>query len=1278
MTAWSSPGPDFQWFFLGGFEARLNGHPVTGLSYQKMRALLAYLVMGREQHHKREVLAGLLWCGSDATTARGNLRRTLTDLRQALERPCGAAVLSASKVSLQFIAKGSVDVMDFVADAPHAPDSVLAIEHEERILALYRGQFLAGMSLPDCPGFQDWLQKQRAALHRRALFLLEKLSSWYEQRGRYRQALPFALRYAELEPCDETAQRRAMRLYTLSGQSGAALRQYELCSSQLKSLLGAQPEERTRQLAEQIRGGTLLTMPPGTVWEEGWSIGEPLLPQRRQVTVLCCELGLAGVEDLEEMVAALGPRQARCVDILRQFSGHVVQTHGGGLLAYFGFPCAREDAARQAVQAALAVVDEVCCGVDLRVGIHTGLVVTGGSSVMPDTSGQTTKVAMGLCQQAAPREVLISRATHHIVAGYFDCAAADEPLPCDGGEAVRVFGRSGAQHRLDAAAQLTPLIGREAEMAQLLSWWRQGMRGERQVVMLQAEAGMGKSRLLHALKARLAGSAFALCEWRCFPEYAQSPFHPLLVMLEGTLGFATGDTPKAKFDKLQASLARHDWTPGLDMVGLLAQWFSLPLAPSAAPVLAAPQQQEQILAVLLALLSSLTTRQATLLVVEDLHWIDPSTLELLTRLIRQTAKSPVLVVLTARPEFIAPWPPALMKALDLRPLTKNEVTSMVAAIRADMMPEAVHGIVERADGVPLYVEEMTKIAASGNPAGIPATLQDLLAARMDMLGSARHAAQLAATLGREFDLALLRKIHPSSAGELVTQLDALRDAGLILNVSDTTGQFKHALIQEAAYQSQSTPDRQAAHRRIAQVLQSDFQEFIAQQPELLAQHLSAAGEICPAMDCWMTAARHAAQRSSNQEAIGHLHAALKLVEALPTGLNRDQSEFRILVNLCPVLYSAKGYGSLEASQANARISVLCDQVGDSPELFQARWALVINTLTVVGSHKREVLKSARQLLGMAHGDPLRLQAAHYVVANAAYWLGDFETTCTHARQALALYQPEHSQELLARFNQDQSGPMAYMSWALYLLGFADQALAVCDRMLNQARACSDRPQTLASAMSFALALYRWMGLSAQALSLSAETISLARQHGLSVWLTVGEMSHGWAMVMHGQHDEGIAELQSSVSRMRQAMGGISVAFLVPLVEAYVHLRRYEEAHCLLVQTQADAQRCGDGHFTAELYRLQGVCLLGLSTASVAQAEACFAQALAVSRRQQARSLELRAAISLARLWQSQGQSAQARHLLEEVCRWFAQGRDTRDFQAALELLRVLNGALVPA
>jgi len=654
--------------------------------------------------------------------------------------------------------------------------------------------------------------------------------------------------------------------------------------------------------------------------------------------------------------------------------------------------------------------------------------------------------------------------------------------------------------------------------------------------------------------------------------------------------------------------------------------------------------------------------------VEDLHWIDPSTLELLTLFVKNLRRGSVLALFTARTEFVQPWQESLTATLTLGPLSDSDARAMVT-LMAQGIPEAtIRRIVERADGVPLFAEEMARTAAQNDLASIPDTLQDLLAARMDKLGVARYTAQLAATLGREFDLDLLNKVFLSAPDALANDLCTLHDAGLIVAVSASTLQFKHALMQEAAYQSQSKADRQATHRRVAQALLSDFPVMVATQPERLAQHFSNAGEIGQSISYWIKAGQRAALNSANLEAIAHFESGLQLLMTLPSEQNRDHFEFNLLVGLCPVLYAAKGYGCEEAAQASARIEALTQRMGDNPKLFQTKWAQMVSTIACISS--RGMPQAAMGLLTMAQDDPLKKMAAHSLAALASFWLGEFELTRSHDEQAVALYRADHRQLLIRQFGSDLVvNCTSYLGCSLYFLGYPKQAQMVCQQMLHQARALA-HPHTLAQALSFAALLHRWLNLPEQALSLSAETIAISRQHDFCLWLACGEMTHGWALVKCGQPD-GLSEIESSIAAMQSALGGISVVFLSSRIEACVHLKRYDEALDGLAQALADAEKTGDRHFLAELYRLKGVCLLALSSDNAADAESCFEQALTISRKQHAKSLELRATTSQARLWLQQGKQAAARRILEKIRSGFTEGFDSNDLQEAEKLLRAL-------
>lgn len=1267
-SARTPPDRGLELVLLGGFNSYLNVRPIAGISYDKMRALLAYLAVEREQDHKREVLAELFWSGNDPVTARGNLRRTLSDLRRVLELPTGKAFFSASKNTIRFIPDAYIDAVEFGCRAPISPQGHGSPQQrDERVVDLYRGEFMAGFYLPDCPDFEDWLHVQREALHRRALALLEQLANFHEPIGDYGKALQFALRYAELELWDEAAHRRVMRLYALTGQNGAALVQYDACCRLLKKELGVIPGAETRQLAERIRNGEFVRGSPAIPAPPPQTIAQPHA-ERRQVTVLFCELAPSGIDDPDDAMELLVAPRAHCVEIIRRLSGHLVPMHGGGLLAYFGYPQSHEDSALRAVQAALAVTREAAHGVEIRAGVHTGLIITGGDPSLPDTVGKTSRLAIQLRRCIGQNEAAISQETHGIVAGYFDCtslgaqslSASTRPV-----EVFRVERESGARTRLDAATQLTPLIGRQAELAQLTGWWDEAKQGLSRVVLVQGEPGIGKSRLLHALKQRLAGQPHAIRELRCFPEYSQSPFYPLLAAFEKNLGFAPGDTPEVKSGKL-AQLLEKDY-PALarEAVPLLALLYSLPQPGHYRASDLSPQRQKELtIDILLAMLKVLAAKLPVLFIVEDLHWVDPSTLELLTMLVEQKGAGALLAIFTVRPEFIPPWKKSAASVLSLAPLAESEMEQLIASVSGDLPAVTVRRIVERVDGVPLFAEELAKTATRDDWASIPATLHDLLAARMDKLGEAKYTAQLAATFGREFDLNLLRKVSPCDLETLAHALSALQDAGLILKVNEATCQFKHALIQEAAYQSQTRADRQAAHRRIAQILQGDFSDFVATRPELLAQHLSSGGEIRQSIEYWIKAGQRAIHGSANLEAIAHFNSGLRLLMTLSAAQERDQTEFSILVGLCPALHATQGYGSAEATRVTARISALRELVGDSPELFQAEWTRLRNTVATVGP--RGVPEAAMRLLDLAHDDPVRKQAAHYVGAIASFWLGEFEASRVHAGEAIALYRPDHHPMMLELFGEDLSVSFAgHLSWALCFLGFPDQAHQVCGRMMAQAREM-EHPKTLAMALLFASMLPRWLNKHTETMSLSAEAIAVTRQHGMLHWMATSEALHGWAQVMH---EGDLSELESLAVRLSTASPSYSAWRLSGLAEAHVHLRRYEEALGLLAQAQADETRTGSCQFAAERHRLQGVCLLALSPPNAKAAEACFDQALAISRRQGAKILELRAAMSMARLWQQQGKHDQARHLLGKIHDWFTEGFDTPDLVEAADLLR---------
>ncbi len=1272
-------GYDLNLALLGGFDTRLNGVPLAGFTYNKMRALLAYLAVEQKQEHNREFLIELLWHGFVPSAAQNNLRRTLSDLRRALELPSGKTLFSTGKNSIRFIPDIYIDVLDFTRQIPASPKGGDVSQFDqERVIALYRGEFMAGFSLPDCPEFEEWLQVQREALHRRALALLEQLSNHHEQAGDYTKALQFALRYLELEAWDENAHRRVMRLYALSGQDSAAIAQFKTCCRLLKQELGALPGEATRELARQIGDGQFGVADTAVARYAGLKpapqSASQLPAERRQITALYCELS-AATDDPDEAMELLHAPQARCVEIIRQFSGHIVQTHGGGLLAYFGYPQAHEDAARRAMQAALALTHAVHQGIEIRAGVHTGIIISSGDASMPDTVGKTSRLAIKLRQHAAPGEVTISRDTHYLVSGYFNCLSLGlqalfgfaQPL-----EIFKVLASSGALTRLDAAAQLTPLTGRSAEVTKLLELWDEAAQGKRNVVLIQGEAGIGKSRILHTLKERLADKSHALRELRCFPEFSQSPFYPIIALLEPFYNFAHSDTPAMKSSKLGQHMATHYPTLAADTVPLLLDLFSLPheeLQPAFA--LTPKKHKERTVAILLDMLQALAIRQPVLFVVEDLHWADPSTLELLSLFVSEKRSGTILTLFTARPEFDPPWDETLETTMTLAPLADEEVAKIITSLNADIPTETARHIVARADGVPLFVEEMTKMASLHHQIGIPSTLHDLLATRIDNLGETKRAAQLASAIGRQFDLDLLRKVSPDNPAEFARSISILEDAGLILQTSKTSRQFKHALIQETAYQSQTKADRQTAHISIARALQTDFPDIVNNHPEVIAQHFNAGGEARQAIEYWLCAAERTALYSAFTEELGHLQSGLDALGSLPDAHEKDRLEFALQLRYGFAMQTRQGYGANTTVQAFYKAIELAKKIGNIPGLFQAQHGLNAGLSSHPDFNNTSGLAIARQLLGIAQesGDPYLLQQAYYSLGSATFWMGDFTASRLHHEQSIALDPPNPQDIRLDYTNQICSvSNQSFLSWILWFQGFPEQAQHISQLSVARARQVAS-PRTLMFALTYAATLQGRLKNIDASLALAEECILLGQKTELPIFILSSMLRQGWGQALQGK-TEGLTQIKTCIERMRKAMGGIIVAFHAVFAEALLYHGQAEEALSVVNESLAECEKKNDHHIEAELHRLKGEALMQLARPD--EAEICFERALQISRDQGAKSLELRAASSIARLWRQQGKPADAKRVLEEIYSWFTEGFDTPDLQEAANLLSTMD------
>jgi class 3 adenylate cyclase/predicted ATPase/energy-coupling factor transporter ATP-binding protein EcfA2 len=1034
--------------------------------------------------------------------------------------------------------------------------------------------------------------------------------------------------------------------------------------------------------------------------------------------VLFCDLvgstPLTSQLDPEDYRTVVRAYQETSADVIQQFEGYIAQYLGDGLLVYFGWPQAHEDDAQRAIHAALGIVDAISTlnarlaadyGVRLavRLGIHTGPVVVGemgrGDRHENLALGETPNIAARLEGLAQPGTVIISDDTRRLVAGAFDydtlgvptLKGVSEPIPI-----FRVRGLSAAVTRFEATTTtLTPMVGREVEVDLLMRCWGQVLEGEGQVVLLNGPPGIGKSRLLQALCERLHETPHIRLRYQCSPYHTNSAFYPIVTQMTRALQVPLDAVPSVKLDRLEALLAQAD-LPVEESTPLFATMLSMPIDDRYPPLtLSAQRQKERTIALYAQGLVNLARQQPVVVFFEDVHWIDPTSLEALSCAINRVQDACVLIVLTHRPEFASPWGGhSHVTTYTINRLSRRQTAVLIQQVTGGkgLPAEVLHQIVDKTDGIPLFVEELTKhVLESGwlvergesyaltgalPPLAIPATLQDSLMARLDRLAPVKNVVQLGASIGREFSYRMLRAISPLSDIALQEALDQLLYAELISQRGsgpETTYSFKHALIQDAAYQSLLRSTRQQFHQQIAQVLETQFPETVAHQPELLAHHYTEAGLHAPAVDYWYQAGHQASERSAYLEAIAHLRKGLEVLQRLPQTVAPAKQELTLQITLGPALTATQGYASPEVEQAYTRARELGQQVGEMPEQFRALQGLW-NCYFVRAQHQtaREL---GEQLLALAQQtqDSGLFLGAYRALGSTLYFLGEFASAYEHLEHGLALYDRHQHHALALRYGADPGVVCQnYAAYTAWQLGFPEQGLQRMHASHQLAQALS-HPFSIA----FDLNVAAWFHQHRREAHIVEEhtrcNIALSAEHGFAQWLTMATMLRGWALAMQGEGEEGIRHLQQGLSDWQAMTGRLSRPyFLALLAEAYGTIGRPEAGLAALAEAQRVADETGECWYEAERYRLKGALLLAQSMEHQPEAEACYGHALQVARGQQAKSFELRTATSLARLWQGQGKPEDARQLLGDIYGWFTEGFDTADLQEAKALLEVLS------
>jgi class 3 adenylate cyclase/predicted ATPase len=1041
--------------------------------------------------------------------------------------------------------------------------------------------------------------------------------------------------------------------------------------------------------------------------------------ERRQLTVLFCDLvgstPLAEQLDPEDLRDVVRAYQQTCAEVVQRFDGYIAQYLGDALLVYFGWPQAHEDDAQRALRSGLGMLEamgtlntrlerEKGFRLAMRIGIHTGLVVVGemggGNRQEQLALGEVPNIAARLQGLAAPDTALISATTYRLLHGFFRCQAlgtqplkgVTTPVPV-----YRVLGESGVQSRLDIPSPrgLIPLVGRDAELVGLRQHWAQARDGLGQVVILSGEAGIGKSRLLHVLKESVAAEPHIRIEWRCSPYYQHSALYPVITYLHHLLRWRPDSTPQEKLQALEETLA----VVGLalpEVVPLLASLLTLPLPERYPPVsLSSQRQKQKTLEALLAWLLAEAARQPVLFIVEDLHWIDPSTLEFLTLLVDQGPLAHILTLLACRPELSSSWTShAHVTPLTLGRLSRPQVAQMIAQIAGGkaLPPAVVEEIITKTDGVPLFVEELTSMILESGllqevagryeltgplpPLAIPTTLHDALMARLDRLSTAKAVAQLGATIGRTFAYELLQAMALLDDARLQSGLQQLVDAELVSQhgvAPQATYTFKHALIQDAAYQSLLRGTRQQYHQRLAQVVAERFPQVAETQPELLAHHYTKAGLYEQAIPYWQRAGQQALQRSANLEAVQHLTTGLELLAMLPETPARTQKELDLQIALGPVLIATKGFAAPEVEQTYARARALCAQVGETPQLFPTLRGLCLFY------QNRGALPTARELgdqlnrLAQRVAVPTLCLEAHDAHGSTLFQLGEYAAARTHLEQGIALIDTAVQRDLALRHGWAPGVRcLVYAANTLWCLGAPAQAMRRSQESLALAQEIA-HPHGLVLTHHWATYLHH-RRREVSAVQAQAEALlTLATTQGFPLYIGFGTCWRGWALAMQGQGEVGLAQIRQGLAAVL-ATGQMLARpiWLTLLAEAAGHAGHLEEGLRLLAEALAAFEASKRGDMLAEVYRLQGTLLLQQAIPDAVQAEACFQHALTIARRQQAKSWELRAAMSVARLWQHQGRHIEAYDLLAPVYGWFTEGFDTADLQEARALLAALS------
>jgi class 3 adenylate cyclase/tetratricopeptide (TPR) repeat protein len=1038
--------------------------------------------------------------------------------------------------------------------------------------------------------------------------------------------------------------------------------------------------------------------------------------ERRHLTVMFCELAGSATPsaqlDPEDMWGVIAPYHACIGEVVGRHNGIIARYMDDGVLAYFGYPRAQEDDVEQAVRAALVLVDAVAnlqtnvdAALQVRIGIATGTVVV--SELLIDETpseqavvGETPNLAARLQTVAEPGTVLICPQTHRLTGGHFDYRDLGaltlkgwaEPVPV-----WQVLGASGVESRFEAMhkTKLPPLFGREEETELLLRRWRHATQEEGRGVVLMGEPGIGKSHIALALDDRLQSEPHITLRYFCSAHHTNSALFPFIGELERAAGFERSDSPTEKLSKLDALLAQSGAEP--EHVAVLANLFALPASDRYGLQELSPQKRkEKTLAALLARLDGLAARQPVLMNFEDVHWIDPTSLELLAATVEHVPQLRVLLLITARSEFTPPWPSySHITTIPLTRLGRRAGAALVERVTAGkaLPKEVTDEILSRTDGVPLFIEELTKTVLESGLLGerdgqyvlerplptlaIPTTLHASLMARLDRLAPVREVAQIGAVAGREFHYELLNAVAGLPRERLEDALAQLVRSELIFRRGESPHAvytFKHTLVRDAAYASLLKSRRAHLHAAIANALEHQFAEIAQTQPETLAHHLTEAGLVEKAVGYWLQAGKNAAQRSANLEAIAHLRRGIELTSRLPADEGRDSSELDFQLVLGPCLIATHGPAASAALTTFARARELCERLGEPPEYLQVRFWLA--TVSVVRGDLPQALEAVEGMPSDAEARGNRGALINVIRGRAMIlmFMGRIVEAREVLERAIELFGASvDADRLAARAAGQDAGVamLAFAAWVFWTLGQVDEAVVRMSAALDRADEVQ-HAHTHAYAWYYASVLYALRGDPAIAKGYAERCLAISEQHGFRQWLGLARAIRDICAAVLDASAGRLDEVKTVLDEYQRAGYQLGLTAQIVLLCPALLLRNDSEAALELIDHGlAIVSHNSERFFEAELYRLKA-CALITRGASDAEVESLLDQALRTARSQQARSLELRAATDLARLWMNQGKRVEARDILSSIYGRFTEGFETRDLKDAKDLLLLLQ------